>query len=139
MNKLGAYYWNIDSHSRSFRRTVGMSISIYSLFSQNDSEIIAYGGFCMTHGREFDKKGLYHIYIHREYDIDWGKWFEGFQVSCGNEGEIILRGYVADQSDLHGILARIRALNMTLIEVERVPDQENFSSADSKIDHGGEE
>jgi hypothetical protein len=92
----------------------------------------------MTHGREFDKKGFYHIHIRCECDIDWGKWFYGFEVRSGAEGVRILRGYVMDQSDLHGILTRLRALNVTLIEVEMVPDQENFSSLDSKIDRGGE-
>jgi hypothetical protein len=35
-------------------------------------------------------------------------------------GETILTGRVADQAALHGLLIRIRDLNLTLLSVERI-------------------
>ena len=40
-------------------------------------------------------------------------------ISTGN-GETILTGPVADQAALHGLLIRIRDLNLTLLSVERI-------------------
>jgi hypothetical protein len=50
----------------------------------------------------------------------WQEWFAGFVVAPGPVGETILRGRVRDQAALHGVLAQIRDLNLTLIAVERI-------------------
>lgn len=52
-------------------------------------------------------------------DEKWADWFEGMEMSY--EGEVtVLKGPVVDQAALHGLLARVRDLNLTLISVERV-------------------
>ena len=62
----------------------------------------------------------YEILIGSPLDDEWTAWFDGFQVRGGDD-VTLLRGAVADQSALHGLLARIRDLAMPLLEVRRIP------------------
>ncbi len=48
---------------------------------------------------------------------EWSSWFEGMELQHGPHGESILSGYLADQAALHGVLAKIRDLNLKLISV----------------------
>jgi hypothetical protein len=45
--------------------------------------------------------------------------FSGFQVA-GNGGSTVVRGWMPDQSALHGVLARIRDLGLELQSVRRL-------------------
>jgi hypothetical protein len=47
--------------------------------------------------------------------------FEDFTASVKPE-ETVMRGQIRDQSELHGLLDRIQALGLELIEVRRLPD-----------------
>ncbi len=49
-------------------------------------------------------------------------WFEEFAITQTTSGETLLTGPIADQSALHGLLAKIRDLNLTLISVNRMDD-----------------
>lgn len=51
-------------------------------------------------------------------------WFDGFDVELTPEGETVLRGAVMDQSALHGILARIRDLGLTLTLVQQLQNEQ---------------
>ncbi len=64
-----------------------------------------------------DDPHLYRICIHGVLDADWSEWFAGLTVTHQDE-QTFLSGIV-DQATLHGILARIRDLNLTLISVNR--------------------
>ena len=72
----------------------------------------------MTDGRECDEQEVYQIQVEGALDRSWSDWFNGMAVTF-EEGLTTLTGAV-DQSALHGILARIRDLNMKLISVIRV-------------------
>lgn len=50
--------------------------------------------------------------------------FDGFTVTRTASGETLLTGPVVDQSDLHGLLAKIRDLNLTLISVNQIEPKE---------------
>ncbi len=50
----------------------------------------------------------------------WSETFEGMQLTLTPNGETIITGEVMDQAALHGLLARIRDLNLTLISVSRI-------------------
>ncbi len=53
----------------------------------------------------------------------WSESFEGLQLTQTGDGETLITGRVVDQAALHGLLARIRDLNLTLISVNQVePD-----------------
>jgi len=61
----------------------------------------------------------YAIHIEENIPARWSAWFEGLLiVNLENDGSI-LSGPVADQSALHGLLAKVRDLNLTLISVTR--------------------
>lgn len=44
-------------------------------------------------------------------------WFDGLSLTHTADGETVLRGPVRDQGALHGLLARVRDLGLTLIAV----------------------
>ena len=67
----------------------------------------------------------YRIKLKGHLDDKWSDWFEEMDISTG-DGETILSGQVSDQAALHGLLIRIRDINLTLLSVEQVdPDPED--------------
>jgi hypothetical protein len=61
----------------------------------------------------------YRIKVKGCLDQKWEDWFEGMAIS--HEGAYTsFKGEVADQSALHGLLDRIRDLNLKLVYLERL-------------------
>ena len=65
-------------------------------------------------------KDLYEIRIKGHLAPSWSETFDGMQLTLTQDGETLLTGLVTDQAALHGLLARIRDLNLILISVIRV-------------------
>ncbi len=63
---------------------------------------------------------IYEIRIDGHLDDRWADWFDGLQIEHDADGYTTLNGPVADQSALHGFLAKIRDLNLTLISLKCV-------------------
>ena len=63
----------------------------------------------------------YEILVGAELDSRWSAWFEGFQVTSAEPGQSVISGTVTDQAALHGLLTKVRDLNLPLISVHRVP------------------
>ena len=61
----------------------------------------------------------YEIRIRGTLSPDWAEWFEGMEVRK-EEGQTILRGLIVDQAALHGLLTRVRNLNLTLLSINPV-------------------
>jgi hypothetical protein len=61
--------------------------------------------------------GRYEIRVKGHLDARWAPWFDGLAMSRGNDGTTIIRGPVADQAALHGVLQKIRDLGLPLISV----------------------
>jgi hypothetical protein len=59
----------------------------------------------------------YEIRIQGTLSPDWAEWFEGMEIRQEGEGQTILAGWVVDQAALHGLLTRVRNLNLTLLSV----------------------
>jgi hypothetical protein len=63
----------------------------------------------------------YTLRIAGRLDPRWVSWFDGFSVTGEADGTTTLRGTVADQAQLHGLLAKIRDLGVALVSVEADP------------------
>ena len=50
-------------------------------------------------------------------DQRWSAWLDGFALTLEVDGTSALRGVVRDQSELHGLLAKVRDLGTTLSSV----------------------
>jgi len=70
------------------------------------------------------KQKVYQIKLQGRLDASWSDWFEGMTLAfeSGDDGSPVttLTGAVVDQAALHGLLARISDLNLTLISVTQV-------------------
>lgn len=69
--------------------------------------------------------GMYELKIKGLLDDHWKQWFEGMELGNVTNGETgqeytLITGLIADQPALHGLLAKVRDLNLTLISVRKV-------------------
>jgi hypothetical protein len=69
----------------------------------------------------------YRIKLKSHLESKWSDWFEGMVISHKDE-VTILSGQLEDQAALHGLLNRIRDLNLTLLSVEQI----DFDPEDKK-------
>jgi hypothetical protein len=76
------------------------------------------------------KPGNYEICIKESISDRWLEWFGEFNIAQNPSGETLLTGPIADQSALHGLLAKIRDLNLTLISVNRIERSETNKKED---------
>ena len=63
---------------------------------------------------------VYEIRVKGHLDPRWSEWFDGLQITNEPNGEALLSGHVPDQAALHGVLAKVRDLNLQLISVTSV-------------------
>lgn len=67
-----------------------------------------------------DHPSLYEICVEGQLTDRGSEWFAGLTLTQTEAGDTLLSGPVADQAALHGLLARIRDLNLTLVALKRV-------------------
>lgn len=63
---------------------------------------------------------LYEIRIEGHLDPRWSDWLDGVAITLLDSDETLLSGTLADQAALHGLLAKIRDMNLKLISVRRI-------------------
>mgnify|MGYP006953450479 FL=1 len=73
----------------------------------------------VTHAPKYHDATNYRIKLNGRLDRKWSDWFDQMEISTEGD-QTILTGPVADQAALHGLLIRIRDLNLTLLSVERL-------------------
>lgn len=86
--------------------------------------------------------GIYEIKIKGLLDDHWQQWFEEMtlqrqeNVEAGQDCTLIT-GPIADQPALHGLLAKIRDLNLILISVRKLDLKETCNQDRSQNDAKG--
>ena len=71
----------------------------------------------MTNPQKYHGSKEYRIKFEGCLGPEWSDWFG--QMTITTEGAVtVMKGPLADQAALHGLLARIRDLNLTLLSVE---------------------
>ena len=60
----------------------------------------------------------YRLRVAGHLDQHWSAWFGGLVLARDSDGTSTLSGVVVDQAALHGLLAKIRDLGVTLLSVE---------------------
>jgi len=60
---------------------------------------------------------LYQIRLKEHLSQQWSAWFGGLTVTNEANGETVLKGEVVDQAALHGLLNKVRDLQLTLLAV----------------------
>jgi len=64
--------------------------------------------------------GRYEIRLTGHLGPRWVAWFDGFTITNEADGTAVVRGYVVDQSALHGLLNKVRDMGLPLLSVVRV-------------------
>jgi hypothetical protein len=67
---------------------------------------------------------FFEILIDDQLSDIWADWFEGMTIHDLDNGEMLLSGYVIDQSALMGILNKLIRLNLTLLSVNEIKNKE---------------
>jgi hypothetical protein len=62
----------------------------------------------------------YQIRVRGHLSSRWTEWFDGLTIENQPNGEALIYGPVADQAALHGLLAKVRDLNLPLISVNQI-------------------
>jgi hypothetical protein len=73
----------------------------------------------MLDGKDHDQPAVYRIRVKGVLDPSWSDWFDHFRIYARND-ETILKGPVADQGALLGILTKINDLGLMIMTVMRV-------------------
>lgn len=75
------------------------------------------------------KRLTYEIVVRGHLDDRYAGWFEGMTLAQLEEGVTSMRGAVADQAALHGLLSRIRDLGLVLLSLRCMPQVETTGEA----------
>ena len=62
---------------------------------------------------------FYRIRVQGHLDKRWSDWFNGFTITYPTDDETLLAGRARDQAALHGLLAKIRDLGLSLLSIDR--------------------
>jgi hypothetical protein len=62
----------------------------------------------------------YQICVKERLEPHWQGWFDPLLIQPQANGSTLLVGALRDQAELHGILLKIRNLNLTLVSITPV-------------------
>ena len=59
----------------------------------------------------------YEIRISGHLDARWVAWFDGMTLTAEESGTTLVRGVLADQAALHGVLQRLRDAGLPIVSI----------------------
>ncbi len=71
------------------------------------------------------------IRVKGQLSSDWADWLDGLEMTCRENGEMVLSGRLADQAALMGVLAKLHRLNLTILSVNK-PEEENSTQIETR-------
>jgi hypothetical protein len=74
--------------------------------------------------RDDGQAGVYELRIAGHLDARWSAWFDGMSLMT-EDGTTTIRGAVADQPALHGLLQKVRDLGLELVSVNRLQTEQH--------------
>jgi hypothetical protein len=85
------------------------------------------GAMSERHASTDDQRepGRYEIRLQGHLGARWAAWFDGLSLTHEGDGTTVLRGPVADQAALHGLLAKVRDLGLRLVAVTQIDPNSN--------------
>lgn len=66
-----------------------------------------------------DEPAVYEFKVAQSLSKQWTAWFDGLEITCDDQGNTLLTGVIMDQAALHGVIAKIRSLNLILLSIIR--------------------
>lgn len=66
---------------------------------------------------------VYRIRLKERLDKHWSSWLGGLEVVHEANGETMLIGEVVDQAALHGLLSKVRDLQLTLLSISSLEEE----------------
>ena len=76
----------------------------------------------MQRSNDHETMDIYRVRVRGHLDQRWSDWFDGFDITYAEE-TTLLEGAVLDQAALHGILAKIRDLGLTILLVAKLAEE----------------
>jgi hypothetical protein len=74
----------------------------------------------------------YEFRVGGHLDDRWSASFGEMTIARDDDGTCTLTGSVVDQSQLHGILARLRDIGATLVSLRRLDDADELSAGHAR-------
>jgi hypothetical protein len=63
----------------------------------------------------------YEIRIRGHLEPRWDSWFDDLTLTQDPDGTTVIRGLVADQAALHGLIQKVRDIGLPLVSVTTTP------------------
>jgi hypothetical protein len=86
----------------------------------------------MPHPPRHRTPAPYELRVEGHLDLHWSAHLDDLALTWEDDGTTKLTGLVEDQSQLHGLLAKIRDLGLTLISVKVLNDHQRDESSREK-------
>ena len=74
----------------------------------------------------------YHLRVDGHLDTRWATWFDDLTLTRHGDGTTTLTGVVQYQAQLHGLLAKVRDLGLTLISTRVLDETRGDASAEEE-------
>ncbi len=71
-------------------------------------------------GSQVSSGQFFEIRVKGQLSKLWADWFDGLTIQDLGDGEMVLSGYIVDQSALMGILNKLVRLNLNLISLNEI-------------------